>query len=33
MGRVAFKIPASSQELAQYEPNNIQKAHPKIHHT
>jgi hypothetical protein len=33
MGRVAFKIPASSQELAQYEPNNIQMEHPKIHHT
>jgi hypothetical protein len=34
MGTVAFKKPASSQELQQYEPNNIQKAHPKMqHHT
>jgi hypothetical protein len=34
MGTVAFKTPASSQELEQYEQNNIQKAHPKMqHHT
>jgi hypothetical protein len=34
MGTVVFKTPASSQELEQYEQNNIQKAHPKMqHHT